>query len=182
MPAEPSFHPPDVLVLAAGGILGEAWMTGVLAGIEASTGVDFRDTESLVGTSAGAIIACSPGVRARAAPVPAARARRRGSRRTLAARAGGCGEGALLGRDRPRRHRRGMGVGADGLPGSRGADAGAPGGALVVASRPGSCGHENAVLGYGVRARSAGLSSSSPWARAASAMRSRRTPADRART
>ncbi len=57
MPAEPSFHPPDVLVLAAGGILGEAWMTGVLAGIEASTGVDFRDTESLVGTSAGAIIA-----------------------------------------------------------------------------------------------------------------------------
>ena len=48
---------PDVLVLAAGGILGEAWMTGVLAGIEDGADVDFRDTEHLVGTSAGSMIA-----------------------------------------------------------------------------------------------------------------------------
>lgn len=50
---------PDVLVLGAGGILGEAWMTGALAGIEAATGIDFRDCEYLVGTSAGSIVAAS---------------------------------------------------------------------------------------------------------------------------
>jgi NTE family protein len=48
---------PDALVLAAGGIVGEAWMTGVLAGIEDARGIDFARTEQLVGTSAGAIIA-----------------------------------------------------------------------------------------------------------------------------
>jgi NTE family protein len=48
---------PDVLVLGAGGSLGEAWMTGVLAGIEASSGLDLRETETFVGTSAGAIVA-----------------------------------------------------------------------------------------------------------------------------
>lgn len=47
---------PDVLVLAAGGILGEAWMSGVLAGIEDETGWDFRDCEAFVGTSAGSIV------------------------------------------------------------------------------------------------------------------------------
>lgn len=47
---------PDVLVLAAGGILGEAWMSGVLAGIEDAEGLDFRDVESFVGTSAGSIV------------------------------------------------------------------------------------------------------------------------------
>ena len=36
------FLRPDVLVLAAGGPVGEAWMTGVLAGIEEATGVDFQ--------------------------------------------------------------------------------------------------------------------------------------------
>jgi NTE family protein len=50
------FLVPDVLVLAGGGVLGEAWMSGVLAGIEETAGVDFRDTESFVGTSAGSII------------------------------------------------------------------------------------------------------------------------------
>jgi len=54
-----SFTFPDVLVLAAGGTLGEAWMTGVLAGIEASAGVDFRRVESIVGTSAGSIVGAS---------------------------------------------------------------------------------------------------------------------------
>ena len=48
---------PDVLVLGAGGILGEAWMNGVLAGIEEAAGLDFRRVEALVGTSAGSIVA-----------------------------------------------------------------------------------------------------------------------------
>jgi NTE family protein len=48
---------PDVLVLGGGGVLGEAWMMGVLAGIEDGTGFDLRDCESFVGTSAGAIVA-----------------------------------------------------------------------------------------------------------------------------
>jgi NTE family protein len=47
---------PDVLVLAGGGVLGEAWMTGVLAGIEEAASVDFRDCELVVGTSAGSIV------------------------------------------------------------------------------------------------------------------------------
>jgi NTE family protein len=53
------FTRPDVLVLGAGGILGEAWMSSLLAGIEERTGIDFRRTESLVGTSAGSIVAAS---------------------------------------------------------------------------------------------------------------------------
>jgi NTE family protein len=48
---------PDVLVLAGGGIVGEAWMHGVLAGLEDAAGVDFRDVEAYVGTSAGSIVA-----------------------------------------------------------------------------------------------------------------------------
>jgi NTE family protein len=51
--------PPDVLVLGAGGVLGEAWMTGVLAGIEEVADIDLRRVESLVGTSAGSIVAAS---------------------------------------------------------------------------------------------------------------------------
>jgi NTE family protein len=49
--------PPDILVLGGGGVLGEAWMMGVLAGIEDGTGFDLRDCESFVGTSAGSIVA-----------------------------------------------------------------------------------------------------------------------------
>lgn len=48
---------PDVLVLGAGGVLGEAWLMGVLAGIEDATGFDLRGCEYFVGTSAGAIVA-----------------------------------------------------------------------------------------------------------------------------
>jgi NTE family protein len=48
---------PDVLVLGGGGVLGEAWMMGLLAGIEDAAGFDLRDCESFVGTSAGAIVA-----------------------------------------------------------------------------------------------------------------------------
>ena len=55
--AAPSpFLRPDVLVLAGGGIVGEAWMHGVLAGIEDAAEVDFRDVESYVGTSAGSMV------------------------------------------------------------------------------------------------------------------------------
>jgi NTE family protein len=48
---------PDVLVLGGGGVLGEAWMMGVLAGIEDGAGVDMRRCEAFVGTSAGSIVA-----------------------------------------------------------------------------------------------------------------------------
>jgi len=36
------FQPPDVLVLGGGGILGEAWMTAVIAGLEETTSFDAR--------------------------------------------------------------------------------------------------------------------------------------------
>jgi NTE family protein len=42
-----------------GGVLGEAWMTGVLAGVEDAAGIDFRTVESFVGTSAGSIVAAT---------------------------------------------------------------------------------------------------------------------------
>jgi NTE family protein len=48
---------PDVLVLGGGGVLGEAWMMGVLAGIEDGSGLDMRRCEYFVGTSAGSIVA-----------------------------------------------------------------------------------------------------------------------------
>src|SRR5687768_8674724 len=54
-----AFLAPDVLVLASGGTLGEAWMSGLLAGIEDATGHDFRTTESLIGTSAGSLVAAA---------------------------------------------------------------------------------------------------------------------------
>ena len=54
---EPLAHRPDVLVLAAGGTLGEAWMRGLLDGAGSATGIDFRDCEYFVGTSAGSIVA-----------------------------------------------------------------------------------------------------------------------------
>ena len=49
--------PPDVLVLGGGGVLGEAWMMGVLAGVEDATGFDLCASEYFVGTSAGSIVA-----------------------------------------------------------------------------------------------------------------------------
>jgi NTE family protein len=51
------FESPEVLVLGAGGILGEAWMGGLLAGLTEATRFDPRDCEHFVGTSAGSIIA-----------------------------------------------------------------------------------------------------------------------------
>jgi NTE family protein len=48
---------PNVLVLGVGGILGEAWMAGFLAGSGHATGVDYRDADTFLGTSAGSIVA-----------------------------------------------------------------------------------------------------------------------------
>ncbi len=50
---------PDVLVLGGGGILGEAWMLAVLAGLEQAAGVDTRESGLFVGTSAGSIVAAT---------------------------------------------------------------------------------------------------------------------------
>ena len=44
---------PDILVLGAGGLLGEAWMAGVLAGIEDAADLDLGRCEHFVGTSGG---------------------------------------------------------------------------------------------------------------------------------
>jgi NTE family protein len=52
-----SFRRPDVLVLGAGGVLGEVWMSAVLAGVEEASGFDARGCEGFVGTSAGSIVA-----------------------------------------------------------------------------------------------------------------------------
>src|SRR3954447_4934971 len=59
--------PPDVLVLGGGGILGEAWMLAVLAGLEEAAEGDFRDCGAYIGTSAGSIVSAAlvAGVRPR---------------------------------------------------------------------------------------------------------------------
>jgi len=74
-----SFLEPDVLVLGGGGILGEGWMNGVLAGLEDAGGVRFAECRAFVGTSAGSIVAARlaagrelrrPGKRPRATQPP----------------------------------------------------------------------------------------------------------------
>jgi NTE family protein len=50
---------PDVLVLGGGGILGEAWMSAVLAGLDEGDGFDSRACSQYIGTSAGSIVAAS---------------------------------------------------------------------------------------------------------------------------
>ena len=44
-------------MLGAGGVLGEAWISGTLSGIEAAAALDFRRCEAFLGTSAGSIVA-----------------------------------------------------------------------------------------------------------------------------
>jgi NTE family protein len=56
---EPVRALPDVLVLGVGGTLGEAWMRGLLSGLEATGGLDFRRCEYFVGSSAGSIVAAT---------------------------------------------------------------------------------------------------------------------------
>ncbi len=47
------------LVLGAGGVLGAAWMTGALRVFEQATGIDPRTCETIVGTSAGSVLAAT---------------------------------------------------------------------------------------------------------------------------
>lgn len=54
-----SFRAPHVLVLGGGGILGEAWMWSLLAGLEQETGFEARECTAYVGTSAGSIVAAA---------------------------------------------------------------------------------------------------------------------------
>jgi len=49
----------DLLVLGGGGILGEAWMTAVLAGLSEADGFDPLACDGYVGTSAGSIVAAA---------------------------------------------------------------------------------------------------------------------------
>ena len=48
---------PDILVLGGGGRQGDAWMTGLLAGLEDAHGFDLRDCDYFIGTSAGGVVA-----------------------------------------------------------------------------------------------------------------------------
>jgi NTE family protein len=48
---------PHALVLGGGGVLGEAWLWAVLAGLEQAERFDSRDCRCYVGTSAGSIVA-----------------------------------------------------------------------------------------------------------------------------
>jgi NTE family protein len=57
--AGPAMQTPDALVLGGGGLLGEAWMSAVLAGIEDGEEFDARACGCYVGTSAGSIVAAS---------------------------------------------------------------------------------------------------------------------------
>ncbi|MDQ1482657.1 MAG: hypothetical protein QOF35_733, partial [Actinomycetota bacterium] len=45
------------LVLGGGGVLGAAWMVGALQALQNEVGVDLRDFEAFVGTSAGSVLA-----------------------------------------------------------------------------------------------------------------------------
>lgn len=74
-----AYLPPDILVLGGGGVLGEAWMMGVLAGIEDAGRIDFRNSEYFVGTSAGSIVAAHLVAGRRPRRPPAAGGARRGS-------------------------------------------------------------------------------------------------------
>jgi NTE family protein len=53
------FQQPDILVLGGGGILGEAWMSSVLAGLAEASGFDPHGCEAYLGTSAGSIVAAA---------------------------------------------------------------------------------------------------------------------------
>ncbi len=55
-PAQPAHSPSKALVLAGGGATGIAWEAGVVAGLRES-GIDIRDADLMVGTSAGAVVA-----------------------------------------------------------------------------------------------------------------------------
>jgi NTE family protein len=83
-----SFLEPDVLVLGGGGILGEGWMNGLLAGLEDATGFRFAECRAFVGTSAGSIVA--------ARLVAGRELRRPGNRPRAAHPGGGQARGSVL--------------------------------------------------------------------------------------
>ena len=53
------FQQPDVLVLGGGGILGEAWMSSLLAGLAEQSAFDPHGCKAYLGTSAGSIVAAA---------------------------------------------------------------------------------------------------------------------------
>ena len=53
------FEQPDVLVLGGGGILGEAWMSSLLAGLAEASGFDPHGCAAYLGTSAASIVAAA---------------------------------------------------------------------------------------------------------------------------
>jgi NTE family protein len=120
-------RPPSVLVLGGGGLLGEAWMTGVLAGYEDATGADVRGCRRFVGTSAGSIVAASL--------VAGRSPRRPGSAKASATRpveGPGGATSAFADADRTGRHVSNIAVGA----GAVAARVGAPIRALVLRALP----------------------------------------------
>jgi NTE family protein len=52
-------HPRTALVLGAGGVLGAAWMTGVLAGLRDQLPCASGDADVVIGTSAGSVLAAA---------------------------------------------------------------------------------------------------------------------------
>jgi NTE family protein len=109
---------PDVLVLAAGGTLGEAWMRGLLDGAGEASGIDFRECEYFVVTSAGSIVASFLA----AGRKPDSGEEARAAQRWAAAAGNGAGEAAASGGAASG----GAGAAASGRAGPGGA---APGGA-----------------------------------------------------
>ena len=97
-----------MLVLGAGGTLGEAWLRGVLGGLEAGSGLDFRRASTCSGRRAGSIVAATlaagqrpeAGERRRASGRTRRRCRRR-RRRRRARRARSALVGARRGARRP---------------------------------------------------------------------------------
>lgn len=59
MSARPPHQPRRGLVLGGGGVLGFTWTVGALHALEHSLGIDVRDMDVLVGTSAGSIMAAT---------------------------------------------------------------------------------------------------------------------------
>jgi len=59
------------LVLGSGGVLGVAWMVGAVHALQDETGLDVRDFDALVGTSAGSILAALLGAGTSAADLVA---------------------------------------------------------------------------------------------------------------
>jgi NTE family protein len=50
-------HPRRALVLGAGGVIGFAWILGALSALQEVTGIDPREADIVVGTSAGSVVA-----------------------------------------------------------------------------------------------------------------------------